>query len=236
MGDRVIRQDIIQIDFETNLKELTKITKSVDELRKNFAKGIGTDALNDLKKNATSSVSSLDKVKKSASGVNDKLTDIGKKGSVAAFKGLKKVAGVSFKALSVGITGAATAIGAIVTSSVKSYAENEQLVGGVDTLFKEHSKTVQKYANNAYKTAGLSANAYMETATSFSASLLQSLGGDTKKAAEYSDMAISDMADNSAKMGTNMESLQDTYQSLARGNYAMLDNLKLGKIHYCSAA
>ena len=164
-----------------------------------------------------------------------KETDIGKKGSVAAFKGLKKVAGVSFKALSIGITGAATAIGAIVTSSVKSYAENEQLVGGVDTLFKEHSKTVQKYANNAYKTAGLSANAYMETATSFSASLLQSLGRDTKKAAEYADMAISDMADNSNKLGTPMESIQETYQSLAKGNYAMLDNLKLGKIHYCSA-
>ena len=228
MSERVIRRDIIQIDFETNLKELTKITKSVDELRKNFTKGLGSDAFSDLKKNAASSVSSLDKVKKSASGVNSKLTEIGKKGSVVAFNGLKKVAGVSFKALTVGITGAATAIGAIVTSSVKAYAENEQLVGGVDTLFKDHSKTVQKYANNAYKTAGLSANAYMETATSFSASLLQSLGGDTKKAAEYADMAISDMADNANKMGTPMESIQETYQSLAKGNYQMLDNLKLG--------
>lgn len=109
-----------------------------------------------------------------------------------------------------------------------SYADYEQLVGGVDTLFKENSQTVQNYANNAYKTAGMSANQYMETVTSFSASLLQSLNGDTAKSAEVADMAITDMSDNANKMGTSMESIQTAYQGFAKQNYTMLDNLKLG--------
>lgn len=112
--------------------------------------------------------------------------------------------------------------------SLESYGNYEQLVGGVDTLFGESSKKVQEYANNAYKTAGLSANEYMETVTSFSASLLQSLNGDTSKSAEVADMAITDMADNANKMGTSMESIQNAYQGFAKQNYTMLDNLKLG--------
>lgn len=112
--------------------------------------------------------------------------------------------------------------------ALESYADYEQLVGGVDTLFKESSNTVQNYANNAYKTAGLSANEYMETVTSFSASLLQSLNGDTAKSAEVADMAITDMSDNANKMGTSMESIQWAYQGFAKQNYTMLDNLKLG--------
>lgn len=102
------------------------------------------------------------------------------------------------------------------------------MVGGVETLFKDSSGTVLKYANNAYKTAGLSANEYMETVTSFSASLLQSLDGDTAKAAEKADLAITDMSDNANKMGTSMESIQTAYQGFAKQNYTMLDNLKLG--------
>ena len=113
-------------------------------------------------------------------------------------------------------------------SALNSFADYEQLVGGVDTLFKESSKQVQEYANNAYKTAGLSANEYMETITSFSASLLQSLNGDTAKSAEIADMAIIDMSDNANKMGTSMESIQNAYQGFAKQNYTMLDNLKLG--------
>lgn len=112
--------------------------------------------------------------------------------------------------------------------AIQGFAEQEQLIGGVDTLFKESSKQVQQYANEAYKTAGLSANEYMETVTSFSASLLQSLGGDTAKAAAYADRAVTDMSDNANKMGTNMESIQDAYQGFAKQNYTMLDNLKLG--------
>lgn len=112
--------------------------------------------------------------------------------------------------------------------AIESYADYEQLVGGVDTLFKESSKKVQEYANNSYKTAGLSANEYMETVTSFSASLLQSLNGDTEKSAEVANMAIIDMSDNANKMGTSMESIQNAYQGFAKQNYTMLDNLKLG--------
>nr|DAQ15589.1 MAG TPA: tail tape measure protein [Caudoviricetes sp.] len=112
--------------------------------------------------------------------------------------------------------------------AIQGFAEQEQLIGGVDTLFKTSSKQVQQYANEAYKTAGLSANEYMETVTSFSASLLQSLGGDTARAAAYADRAVTDMSDNANKMGTNMASIQDAYQGFAKQNYTMLDNLKLG--------
>ena len=111
---------------------------------------------------------------------------------------------------------------------VEAYSEYEQLVGGVDTLFKESSASLQEYANNAYKTAGMSANDYMSTVTSFSASLIQSLGGDTEAAVKYADMAITDMADNANKMGTDIATIQTAYQGFAKQNYTMLDNLKLG--------
>ena len=123
------------------------------------------------------------------------------------------------------IGAAATAIGALTTAAVNNYAEYEQLVGGVETLFKNSADTVMGYAENAYKTAGLSANEYMETVTSFSASLLQSLDGDTKAAASAADMAITDMSDNANKMGTSMEMIQNAYQGFAKQNYTMLDNL-----------
>lgn len=122
-------------------------------------------------------------------------------------------------------TGAVAAFG---KAALDSYARFEQLVGGVDTLFKDASGEIKQYAKEAYMTAGVSANSYMEQATAFSASLVQSLGGDTKKAAKYADMAIKDMSDNANKMGTSIDSIQQTYQSLMRGNYVMLDNLKLG--------
>lgn len=112
--------------------------------------------------------------------------------------------------------------------ALNSYADYEQLIGGVETLFKESSGVVEQYANNAYKTAGLSANEYMETVTSFSASLLQSLNGDTAKSAKVADMAITDMSDNANKMGTDMSMIQSAYQGFAKQNYTMLDNLKLG--------
>ena len=120
---------------------------------------------------------------------------------------------------------AATAIGALTTAAVNNYAEYEQLVGGVETLFKNSADTVMGYAENAYKTAGLSANEYMETVTSFSASLLQSLDGDTKAAASAADMAITDMSDNANKLGTSMEMIQNAYQGFAKQNYTMLDKL-----------
>lgn len=141
---------------------------------------------------------------------------------------LGSIAGTAMKGVSVAVGAAATAIGGLVTASVNAYAEYEQLVGGVDTLFKNSSQKLQSYADEAYKTAGMSANEYMSTVTSFSASLLQSLGGDTEKAADYANQAVIDMSDNANKMGTSMESIQWAYQGFAKQNYTMLDNLKLG--------
>lgn len=157
-------------------------------------------------------------------GVDDQAS--GKLGELSGKlgNGLKTAAKIGTAA----VGAAAAGIGALTKASVDNYAEYEQLVGGVDTLFKDSSQKVQQYAANAYKTAGVSANSYMQQATAFSASLIQSLGGDTAAAAEYANQAIMDMSDNANKMGTDIESIQQTYQSLMRGNYAMLDNLKLG--------
>ena len=132
--------------------------------------------------------------------------------------GLKTAAKVGVAAVSA----AATGIVALTKQAVESYAEYEQLVGGVETLFKDSALKVQGYADRAYETAGLSANEYMATVTSFSASLLQSLEGDTKAAADYADMAITDMSDNANKMGTSMELIQNAYQGFAKQNYSML--------------
>ena len=151
---------------------------------------------------------------------NDKAQETSSKMS-KVFSGIGK-AGVAFgKALAGATAVATTGIVAITKSAVDAYADYEQLVGGVDTLFKNSSKKVQEYANNAYKTAGLSANEYMETVTSFSASLLQSLNGDTAKSAEVADMAITDMADNANKMGTSMEMIKNAYQGFTKQNYTI---------------
>lgn len=115
------------------------------------------------------------------------------------------------------------------SNAFNNFADYEQLVGGVETLFKDSAGIVQQYAENAYQTAGMSANEYMENVTSFSASLLQSLGGDTRLAAEYADRAMVDMSDNANKMGTDMSRITDAYQGFAKDNYTMLDNLKLGR-------
>ena len=157
------------------------------------------------------------------SGLNDA------KGSMSSFassvgNGLKTVAKVGAAA----VTAAAAGVAALTKMGVEGYAEYEQLVGGVETLFKTSQNVVMKYAENAYKTAGMSANEYMSTVTSFSASLIQSLGGDTAKAAEVGNMAITDMSDNANKMGTSMEMIQNAYNGFAKQNYTMLDNLKLG--------
>lgn len=132
------------------------------------------------------------------------------------------------KASAAAVGAASAGVAALGTACINAYADYEQLVGSVETLFKDSADTIQTYADNAYKTAGLSANEYMETVTSFSASLLQSLDGDTEKAAAAADLAITDMADNANKMGTAMESIQYAYQGFAKQNYTMLDNLKLG--------
>lgn len=150
------------------------------------------------------------------------------KGALTSVKALAKVSVAAAKIGVVAATVVATGLTAMTKSAVEQYADYEQLVGGVETLFKDSSDKVVEYANNAYKTAGLSANEYMDTVTSFSASLLQGLGGDTEKAAETANLAITDMSDNANKMGTDMASIQIAYQGFAKQNYTMLDNLKLG--------
>lgn len=157
---------------------------------------------------------------KGIDGVGKKASSLG---SVVG-KGL----GVAAKVVGAAVSAAAGGVAALATAATKSYGDYEQLVGGVETLFKDSQDAVMEYANNAYKTAGLSANEYMETVTSFSASLLQSLDGDTAAAADRADLAITDMSDNANKMGTDMTAIQDAYQGFAKQNYTMLDNLKLG--------
>lgn len=157
-----------------------------------------------------------DVVNKGSSGIGGALGKIG------------SVAGGIAKGVAVGVGVASTAVIGLGKQAVDAYGNYEQLVGGVETLFKENASAVIKNASNAYKTAGMSANQYMETVTGFSASLLQSVGGDTVKAAQMADMAITDMADNANKMGTSMEMMQNAYQGFAKQNYTMLDNLKLG--------
>ncbi len=269
----VIRQDVIEISFKSDLSVLNNINSSLDELKKTVTNGVN-DGLDDMKNEADKAKKSVNNLGNEADGIKDikseadkakegigdlgdsskksktlleklkgvsftkltsglkkvssKLTTIAKKAGTTAYNALKKVASISFKTLTAGITAAATGIGAIVKSSVEEYADYEQQIGGVETLFGDSASTVEENANNAYKTAGLSANEYMETTTSFAASLLQGLDNDTEKAAEYADRAIVDMSDNANKMGTSMESIQNAYQGFAKQNYTMLDNLKLG--------
>lgn len=132
-----------------------------------------------------------------------------------------KVGGAAVAALGTATVG-------VGKSALDAFADYEQLVGGIDTLFKDSSSKMQQYAASAYQTAGVSANRYMEISTSFAASLISSLGGDTEAAADMANMAIMDMSDNANKMGTSLDVVQEAYQSLARGNYEMLDSLKLG--------
>lgn len=158
---------------------------------------------------------------------NKGIEEVGQKTSGLGEK-LKSGLATAGKVAVAGVAAGATAIGALGTKAVAAYADYEQLAGGVETLFKDSQDQVMDYANNAYKTAGLSANEYMETVTSFSASLLQSLDGDTSAAADKANLAITDMSDNANKMGTDMTSIQNAYQGFAKANYTMLDNLKLG--------
>ena len=154
-----------------------------------------------------------------------KIDESGFNKGISKLGGLAKVGVASIGAM---MGAGIVAFGAVTKASLDSVASMEQNIGGVETLFKDSADTVIANANRAYKTAGMSANEYMSNVTSFSASLLQSLAGDTQAAAEVADMAMTDMSDNANKMGTDMESIQNAYQGFAKQNYTMLDNLKLG--------
>ena len=172
------------------------------------------------------------KIEPTAKGISSKISGMmeseGKGGGESFSKGFGSVLGGIGKAAVGAVAAGAAAVGGIVSAAVSNFGEYEQLVGGVETLFGDAANTVIKNADAAFQTAGLSANQYMQTVTSFSASLLQSVGGDTAEAAKVADMALIDMADNANKMGTSMESIQNAYQGFAKQNYTMLDNLKLG--------
>lgn len=205
-------------EFNKSAKENGAASKETQELAKK---------LKDAEQAASTAKSELDDYAKSVKSTGDKSKEASEQSSKFA-DALKSGFGVAAKVSAAAIGTAAAGIAALTKSAVENFGEYEQLVGGVETLFKENADTVQQYAANAYKTAGLSANEYMETVTSFSASLLQSLGGDTEAAAAVADKAITDMSDNANKMGSSMESIQNAYQGFAKQNFTMLDNLKLG--------
>lgn len=201
--------------------ELSKLTDELESLEKQ-TKGIGK-----IKTAFLSVKEGLNGIKEKVSPVTNglkKIADVGAKVGKLTFKAVA----TSLAAVGTAAVAAGKGMASAVKASIEGYGEYEQLVGGVETLFKDSSKQVVEYANNAYKTAGLTANEYMETVTNFSASLLQSLNGDTAKATEVADMAITDMSDNANKMGTDISSIQNAYQGFAKQNYTMLDNLKLG--------
>lgn len=198
--------------YGVNSKEAQKAEKAYNNQAKTV-NNLGTQ-LNRTKTEITKIGSEMDNTSEKTSSFGDLLK--ANLSSAAIMGGVKA------------IIGAVKQIGQAFANIISDYAVYEQLVGGVETLFGDSSKKVQEYASQAYKTAGLDANAYMETVTSFSASLLQSLGGDTDKAVEVANMAITDMSDNANKMGTDMSSIQNAYQGFAKQNYTMLDNLKLG--------
>ena len=196
-------------------KQMGDYNKLTDEQKENYR------ALSTQISKTESSLKSMNKELKASANIDlSKLKDGLKKAGEVALDVAKK------------LTAATAAIGgalvALVAQGVKSYAQLEQNIGGVETMFGDSAQKVIENAKQAYKTAGVSANEYMAGVTSFSASLLQSLGGDTEKAADIADMAFRDMSDNANKFGTDMASIQNAYQGFAKQNYTMLDNLKLG--------
>lgn len=195
------------------------------------------DAVNNIEKvskSAKDTAETLEDVDKKADGAGDSVEDAGQaaKNADSGFTTWKatlaNLASTAITKVISGCTQLAEKMADVTKSAVGHYAEYEQLIGGVETLFKDSSGKLIDYAEKAYKTAGMSSNKYMDTATSFAASLIQGLGGDTAKAVELTNLAITDMSDNANKMGTDIGSIQDAYQGFAKQNYTMLDNLKLG--------
>lgn len=195
------------------------------------------DAVNNIEKvskSAKDTAETLENVDKKADSAGDSVENAGQaaKNADSGFTTWKatlaNLASTAITKVISGCTQLAEKMADVTKSAVGHYAEYEQLVGGVETLFKDSSGKLIGYAEKAYKTAGMSSNQYMDTATSFAASLIQGLGGDTAKAVELTNLAITDMSDNANKMGTDIGSIQDAYQGFAKQNYTMLDNLKLG--------
>jgi phage-related protein len=218
------QSDVLTRQLSLQEQEVTDIQKALDYAKANYAEN--SNEVQRWQQALNNATADLNRTKSGIESINEEMKNTS---VVSQFGGaLKSGLAVAAKAAAAATAAAAGAVIALTKSAVENYGEYEQLVGGVETLFKDSAGTVEEYANNAYKTAGLSANEYMETVTSFSASLLQSMGNDTQAAAEKADRAITDMSDNANKMGTDMQSIQNAYQGFAKQNYTMLDNLKLG--------
>lgn len=218
------QSDVLNRQLEVQQQRLGEIQKALDYAKANYSEN--SNEVQRWQQALNNATADINRTKAGIEAVNNEM----KNTSVVSQFGsaLKSGLAVAAKAAAAATAAAAGAVIALTKSAVENYGEYEQLVGGVETLFKDSAGTVEEYAKNAYQTAGLSANEYMETVTSFSASLLQSMGNDTQAAAEKADQAITDMSDNANKMGTDMQSIQNAYQGFAKQNYTMLDNLKLG--------
>nr|DAF77552.1 MAG TPA: tail tape measure protein [Caudoviricetes sp.] len=224
------QSDVLTRQLEIQEQRITEIQKALDYARANYAENSNEvqrwqQALNNATTDLNNTKKQLGDLENGVDDVGDAMDDAGKK--TTTFGDILK-GSLASEAIINGVKAVASGIKALIGGAVEGHGEYEQLAGGVETLFKDSAQTVQDYANTAYKTAGLSANKYMETVTSFSASLLQSMGNDTVAAAEKANLAITDMSDNANKMGTDMQSIQNAYQGFAKQNYTMLDNLKLG--------
>lgn len=224
------QSDVLTRQLEIQEQRITEIQKALDYARANYAENSNEvqrwqQALNNATTDLNNTKKQLGDLENGVDDVGDAMDDAGKK--TTTFGDILK-GSLASEAIINGVKAVASGIKSLIGGAVEGHGEYEQLAGGVETLFKDSAQTVQNYANTAYKTAGLSANKYMETVTSFSASLLQSMGNDTDAAAEKANLAITDMSDNANKMGTDMQSIQNAYQGFAKQNYTMLDNLKLG--------
>lgn len=218
------QSDVLNRQLEVQQQRISEIQKALDYAKANYSEN--SNEVQRWQQALNNATADLNRTKSGIESINEEMKNTS---IFSQFGGaLKSGLAVAAKAAAAATAAAAGAVIALTKSAVENYGEYEQLVGGVETLFKDSAGTVEEYANNAYKTAGLSANEYMETVTSFSASLLQSMGNDTQAAAEKADQAITDMSDNANKMGTDMQSIQNAYQGFAKQNYTMLDNLKLG--------
>ena len=222
--------DVLTRQLGLQESKISEIQKALEYARANYAENSNEvqrwqQALNNATADLNNTKKQLGELSGGVDNVGEAMDNAGEKTSV--FGDMLK-ANLLGDAIKSGIKAVASGIKSLISGAVEGYGEYEQLVGGVETLFQGSADTVIKNAETAYKTAGLSANDYMETVTSFSASLLQSMGNDTEAAAKRADLAIRDMSDNANKMGTDMQSIQNAYQGFAKQNYTMLDNLKLG--------
>lgn len=250
------RHNALTKEYKEAVQELDRIEKEsgetsdaykeqaavVDKLGQELAES--TREMNDSKSAMSRLKSEINSAEKAANGATKEVDDLGDETEDAGkqargagdgftvFKGI--VANLASQAITAAVNGLKKLGSSLISvgkQAYYSYSSYEQLVGGVETLFGESADTVQQYAENAYKTAGMSANEYMEQVTSFSATLLQGLDGDTAAAADAANMAMIDMSDNANKMGTSMASIQNAYQGFAKQNYTMLDNLnKMGSL------